>query len=339
MPGSPCGPTCVPAGQPRVSLPRAVGRLAAAAGVLLAALLAVPLLVVLRGGARERLVRLVFRAVLRAFGVRMRVFGANGFGPAERLGRGALVVNNHISWLDIVAINAVRPMPALAKSEIASWPLVGRLATSAGTVYLDREALGTLPGTMAELASAMRAGSMVSVTPEGATWCGSDSGRFRPAAFQAAIDGGVPVRPIALRYRAAAGAETTAPAFIGDETLIDSVRRVARLRGLVLEMRVCEEIAPGRAGDRRELAALAEASVNSALGRTRLGRTQTSSTPTGSTPMDSTPMDSTPMSNTPAGRTQSGSTQSGSTRTGSAPVPAQPRRRAANSPETGLQVN
>jgi 1-acyl-sn-glycerol-3-phosphate acyltransferase len=189
------------------------------------------------------------------------------------------VVNNHISWLDIVAINAVRPMRALAKKEIAGWPVLGKLVARGGSIFLDRERLSTLPGTMAELADALRGGSLVNVTPEGTTWCGLASGRFATATFQAAIDGGVPVRPIALRYRLADGRETTQPAFIGPESLIDSLRRVARLRGLVLEVYVCEEIAPGRAADRRELAALAESAVHSALGTVRLPRRRTGAPP------------------------------------------------------------
>ena len=262
MPASPCGDGCLTPGARSVAPPRRVLRVAAACGVVLSAFLVLPFLLV--PGARNRLVRLVFRGVLRAFGVRFEVHGGDGFVAAEA-GRGALVVNNHISWLDIVAINAVRPMRALAKREIADWPVLGRLVARGGSIFLDREALSTLPATIAELAAALRRGSLVNVTPEGTTWCGLASGRFTTATFQAAIDGGVPVRPIALRYRLADGRETTQPAFVGTESLIDSLRRVARLRGLVLEMRVCEEIAPGRAANRRELAALAESAVRTAL--------------------------------------------------------------------------
>lgn len=180
------------------------------------------------------------------------------------------MVNNHISWLDIVAINALRPMRALAKKEIAGWPVLGGLVRRGGSIFLDRERLKTLPATMSELADALRSGSLVSVTPEGTTWCGLASGRFTTATFQAAIDGGVPVRPIALRYRLADGRETSHPAFIGPESLIASLRRVAALRGLVLEVHICPEIAPGRAETRHELAALAEASVHSALGTVQI---------------------------------------------------------------------
>jgi 1-acyl-sn-glycerol-3-phosphate acyltransferase len=156
-------------------------------------------------------------------------------------------------------------MRAVAKKDIASWPVLGWLVSAAGSVYVDREGLRSLPGTVATLADTLRGGSMVNVTPEGTTWCGLTHGRFRPALFQAAIDGGVPVLPVALRFRLRDGARTTAPAFIGDETIVDSVRRTAALKGLVLEVHVLPEIAPGRAEDRHELAALAERAVDEVL--------------------------------------------------------------------------
>ncbi|WP_199785822.1 1-acyl-sn-glycerol-3-phosphate acyltransferase [Streptomyces sp. AA4] len=269
MPTSPCGDDCLTEGAPTVGLPRRILRFTAAISVVFAALLIAPALLVIRGRSRERLLRRIFRAVLRAFGVRMSVVGGADF-LAAPAGRGALVVNNHISWLDIIAINALRPMRALAKIEIAAWPILGVLVRRGGSIFLDRNRLRTLPTTMAELADSLRAGALVNVTPEGTTWCGLASGRFTTATFQAAIDGGVPVRPIALRYRLADGRETSQPAFIGPESLIASLRRVAALRGLVLEVHVCPEIAPGRAEDRRSLAALVEAAVHSALGTVRI---------------------------------------------------------------------
>ncbi len=268
MPKSPCGDGCLSEGAPTVAFPRRVLRFAAAIGVIAGAFLTAPLVLVLRGMPRERLVRLLFAGILKSFGVRLRVLGDERFRAVP--GRGALVVNNHISWLDIIAVNAIQPMRALAKKEVGAWPVLGLLVRRGGSIFLDRENLRSLPATMDELAGAMRDGSLVSVTPEGTTWCGLGSGRFRPAAFQAAIDGGVPVRPLALRFRLADGRETTQPAFIGPESLIASLRRVAALRGLVLEVHVCPEIAPGRASDRRELALLAESAVQAALGRVQI---------------------------------------------------------------------
>jgi 1-acyl-sn-glycerol-3-phosphate acyltransferase len=228
--------------------------------VVMFSLLSLIFLPVIGRAGRNWLTKAIFRGVLLAMGIRLIVHGTIP-GP----GRGTLVVNNHTSWLDIVAVNAVRPMRAVAKKDIASWPVLGWLVSAAGSVYVDREGLRSLPGTVATLADTLRGGSMVNVTPEGTTWCGLTHGRFRPALFQAAIDGGVPVLPVALRFRLKDGARTTAPAFIGDETIVDSVRRTAALKGLVLEVHVLPEIAPGRAEDRHELAALAERAVDDVL--------------------------------------------------------------------------
>ena len=210
------------------------------------------------------MLRWVFASMLRAFGAKLEIHGDPTFARAQTH-RGALVVQNHVSWLDIVVANTVRPMRSVAKREIGEWPVVGALATKAGTVYLDRESLRALPTTVAELADALRGGAQVNVCPEGTTWCGLASGHFRPALFQAAIDGGVPVRPLAVRYRLSTGHTTTWPSFVGTETLIDSVRRTARLRGLVIEVHILDEIAPGRADTRAELADLAEAQIAAVL--------------------------------------------------------------------------
>lgn len=264
MPTSPCGPGCHAATVPTIGRVRGIVRLLRAALVLLAALGLAPALIVLRGRSRAAMLRWVFTSMLRAFGAKLEIHGDPEFARAHTQ-RGALVVQNHVSWLDIVVANAVRPMRSVAKREIRDWPLVGALATKAGTVYLDRESLRALPATVAELSDALRNGAQVNVCPEGTTWCGLASGHFRPALFQAAIDGGVPVRPLALRYRLATGQTTTWPSFVGAESLIDSVRRTAKLRGLVIEVHILAEIAPGRAGTRAELAELAEAHIAALL--------------------------------------------------------------------------
>lgn len=256
FPVSPCGPACRASEEPTVGALRATTRMIAAVFVVLLAVLTAPMLAVLPKGATQ----VVFRAVLLAFGVRLRVRGEF----AVTKGRGALVVSNHMSWLDNVAINAVRPMRSVAKKEIAGWPVLGRLVAAAGTVFVDREGLRALPGTVSELATALRGGSVISTMPEGTTWCGGALGQFKPALFQSALDAGVPVRPVALRFLVDDHV-TPEPSFVGEDSLIDSVRRVARLRGLVLELIVLDEIAPGTVENRRDLAALASASVTAAL--------------------------------------------------------------------------
>jgi 1-acyl-sn-glycerol-3-phosphate acyltransferase len=258
MPTSPCGDGCVSGAPQEVNGFRQIWRaVTAVAAILCGATVALALLLPARQ--RESVVRLWFRAVLRAFGVRLEVHGAKKFQEIPK--RGVLVASNHVSWLDELAIDSVQPIRIVAKKDIKGWPVLGRLITAAGTVYLDREKLRELPRTVAELAATLRNGSAVGIHAEGTTWCGLASGHYKPALFQAALDAGVPVRPIVLRYRIG-GHLTTQPAFVGSDTLVDSIRRVLKVKGLVVEVHVLDEIAPGRAANRRELAKLAEEHSN-----------------------------------------------------------------------------
>ncbi|GGM36050.1 1-acyl-sn-glycerol-3-phosphate acyltransferase [Longimycelium tulufanense] len=265
MPVSPCGDHCLApdAGEARVGVPRRAFRLTVVAALMLVAVptaVVYPLLGNRLGG---RVSKLWFRSLLKAFGVRLVLRGDRRFAVS---GQGALVVTNHCSWLDIVALGAVQPVRMLAKTDVRKWPLVGWFAAVAGTVFVDRERLSTLPVTVTELATVMRDGGVVGVFPEGTTWCGVESGRYRSAPFQAARDADAVVRPVALRYLVA-GRFSAAPAFVGDSTLWDSVRRVSRMRGLTLEIEVLPELSARSGANRRDLAALAETAVATATWR------------------------------------------------------------------------
>src|SRR4029079_10304453 len=88
----------------------------------------------------------------------------------------------------------------VAKHEVRDWPIIGRLATTLGTVFVDRTRPKTLPDTVARVAEHLADGAVVAVFPEGTTWCGRAGGRFRPAMFQAAIAAGAPVVPVRLAF-------------------------------------------------------------------------------------------------------------------------------------------
>lgn len=246
LPTAPCTPrACVetPAGVTARAVPRAVLRLTGVVLLLLAGIVLSPL------GARipASLIRRWCRWIVRAAGVRVRITGA-----AAPTG-GLLLVANHISWLDVPLLAAVRPARMLAKSEVRRWPVAGPL-TARGALFIDRDRLRALPDTVARIASALREGAAVAAFPEGRTRCCRAQGTFRRAVFQAALDAGVPVQPVRIRYRLTGGTTTTAPAFVGDDTLLASLWRVATARGLVAEVEIRAPIAPGTHSDRRSLA-------------------------------------------------------------------------------------
>ncbi|OUD00911.1 lysophospholipid acyltransferase family protein [Streptomyces swartbergensis] len=254
LPTAPCTPrACVetPAGVTARAVPRAVLRLTGVVLLLLAGIVLSPLgwgSPRLRGRIPASVVRRWCRWIVRAAGVRVRITGA-----AVPTG-GLLLVANHISWLDVPLLAAVRPARMLAKTEVRRWPVAGPLAARGGTLFIDRDRLRSLPDTVARIARALREGSAVAAFPEGSTWCGRAQGTFRRAVFQAALDAGVPVQPVRIRYRLTGGTTTTAPAFVGDDTLLASLWRVATARGLVAEVEVRAPIPPGTHFDRRSLA-------------------------------------------------------------------------------------
>lgn len=214
--------------------------------------------------------RRVSRWVLRAVGVRLVVRGGPRSGPS-------LVVGNHISWLDVLALSASAPMRMVAKAEVGAWPVVGRAARRTGTLFLQRERLRDLPDVVAAITAALRAGSRVQVFPEATTRCGGALDPFHRAAFQAALDAGVVISPVSIRYLDAADGSTTAPAFLGAEPLLGSVRRVVRSQGCTVQVQWLAPI-PAIAGtgrdrvDRAVVARLAQNAVARNLAIPVLGR-------------------------------------------------------------------
>jgi 1-acyl-sn-glycerol-3-phosphate acyltransferase len=241
QPVSGCGPHC----RDGADVPAAPGvaalRLVALAGVLLGGFVAVPLM---RGAALRTLARLM----LAAIGVRVERRG-----PAPR--PGSLLVANHVSWLDILVLLATSPVRLVAKGEVGAWPGIGKLAGLSGAIFLDRARPKDLPRTVGEVAAALQAGRSVAVFPEGTTFCGVGRGRFRPAMFQAAIDTNAPVVPTSINY------DSTAAAFVGDDTLWDSVRRVAAVRSLTVTLVTARALRPAPEADRRALARAAQTSL------------------------------------------------------------------------------
>jgi 1-acyl-sn-glycerol-3-phosphate acyltransferase len=265
-PTSGCGRGCLPrkGTVPTVTFPVRIARVLALVAVLFAGIgvaLSVPLLT---AAGRARAVRGWFRAVVAASGIRLVVTGVDHgrAAPTDRVlsgGGATLVAANHVSWLDIPTVLAVEPMRVLAKSDVRGWPVIGLLASRGGTLFIDRMRLRRLPGTVAEIAATLRGGESVLAFPEGSTWCGRTQGRFYPATLQSAIDAGVPVRPVSLRYRLD-GSLTTAAAFVGADTMFASVWRVVSARGLVVELEASPLLeTTGRT--RRETAAEASAWV------------------------------------------------------------------------------
>ncbi len=184
--------------------------------------------------------------LLRVLGVRLTVGGR--FQPVPQL-----LVANHVSWLDIIAVHAVCPQARfVSKADVKAWPLLGWLIGSAGTLFIERENKRDALRVVHQMAAALQAGDTVAVFPEGTTGDGYELLPFHANLLQAAIASGVPVQPLALRFSEPGHAVSPRAAFVGDTSLLQSLWWIASARGLQVRVDVLA-LHPTEGQDRRAL--------------------------------------------------------------------------------------
>lgn len=175
-----------------------------------------------------------------------------------------LVVANHVSFLDIYAINAVAPAAFVSKDELRGWPVIGWLSRNTETIFLERGSRTAAQRTRERLAEHLHQGHLIALFPEGTTSDGKDVLPFHAALFQSAIDAQRPVTPIALRYNDAQGHHSQAVAYIGDISLGQCLWSIACSSGITVRVRVLPTMATDGI-DRRHLSAHAHHAISQAL--------------------------------------------------------------------------
>ena len=208
-------------------------------------------------GRRER-IRWWAGTMLQRLGLTLEVNGM--FKPGAKL-----VVANHVSWLDIVAVHAVCPEARfVSKADVQQWPLLNRLIASAETIYLDRERKRDALRVVHRMAEVLAAGGTVAAFPEGTTGDGRTLLPFHANLLQAAISTATPVQPLALRYADAHHAVSPAALWLGETTLLGSVWKLACAEGMVVRLHVLPPMATAHA-DRRALAATLREQIEEGL--------------------------------------------------------------------------
>jgi len=169
------------------------------------------------------------QGVLRIMGIGLQVHGRAHAGPV-------LLVANHISWLDIVVLLAAQYCRFVAKSELKAWPLIGPLATAAGTLYIERASSRDAMRVVHHMAERLQAGDVLAVFPEGTTGDGVAVLPFHANLLQAAIAARAPAQAVGLRFVDAWGQPSFAPCYVGDDTFVGSVWRTLCAGGLAVHV-------------------------------------------------------------------------------------------------------
>jgi 1-acyl-sn-glycerol-3-phosphate acyltransferase len=207
---------------------------------------------------REARIRWWAGKMFRMLGMTLEVQGT--FRPGAKL-----IVANHVSWLDVMAVHAVCPEARfVSKAEVRHWPLLARLVDGARTIYLERGRSRDALRVVHHAAEALRAGDTVAVFPEGTVGDGHALLPFHGNLLQAAIATHTPVQPVALRYADARGPVSRAALYTGDITLAQSLWWLACGEGVAVRVQVLPALASAHA-DRRAFAERLRAEIAQAL--------------------------------------------------------------------------
>lgn len=182
--------------------------------------------------------------------------------------QGCLIAANHISWLDIFAINAVLPSSFVSKADILQWPLIGWLGARNDTIFLRRGSRGHARTVNVEIDRRLAAGKDVALFPEGTTTDGTTLLGFHAALLQPAVETERPVLPLALSYHDDTGELCLAPSFAGETTMKQCFRAILACSSLTVRVSAAPAL-DSIGKTRRELSLGAHAAVAKMLASRR----------------------------------------------------------------------
>lgn len=171
---------------------------------------------------KRQLIQWWSQHITRAFNLDIQVHGMIPGNKQQHV----LFVANHVSWVDIFAINSIIPLRFIAKSEIKSWPIIGYLATKANTLFIQREKKQQANLMNLSIAQSLSQGDNLCLFPEGTTTHGDNVYPFKASLFQAAIDANTVVWPIAIRYIDHHGKIDSEMAYADEISLLASFNKV-----------------------------------------------------------------------------------------------------------------
>lgn len=193
-----------------------------------------------------------------AAGMRVRVEGTP-------LRRDALLLANHLSWMDIMVLAGASGSAFVAKDDVAAWPVIGWLARLNRTVFIARSDRAGVRGQADALRRALAGGLAVTLFPEGTTEGGAAILPFRASLVAAVFPPlpGVKVQPVAIDY----GDAAHDIAWVGEESAAANARRLLSRPGTTaVTLRFLPPLDPASAGDRKTISARARADILAALG-------------------------------------------------------------------------
>ena len=188
-------------------------------------------------------------------GVRVRVVGR----PMPH----ALLLGNHLSWIDILVLAGVSRTAFVAHAGLSDHPALGWLCRQNETLFITRDQRGTVAAQVAQVVERL-GHRRLTIFPEATTGDGTALLPFRSSLLSAVerLPHDIPVQPVALDFEHAPEI-----AWVGDEPGMDNFRKImGRTRPILLTVRFLEPLSGEELTNRKTMAAAAQARIATALG-------------------------------------------------------------------------
>jgi len=229
--------------------------------ILLHILLVVPLcllILVSTKNQQERIIRFWCKRLLSIFEIKVEVTGLDTYLVNQKK---YLMVANHISWMDIIVIQSIKPCIFVAKSDVASWPLFGWVAQMTGTIFIKRDKVSDIKKALKKMKRRLIKRS-VCIFPEGTSTNGRYLLPFKSNLFQSSIDTNKSILPLCLRYEQN-NTYSDKAAFVDDMSLVDSINKIKQEKDIYVIVEVLQPIRPRY--NRKELASYTQEMIRKNL--------------------------------------------------------------------------
>jgi 1-acyl-sn-glycerol-3-phosphate acyltransferase len=229
--------------------------------IILHILLVVPLCLLIfisTKNQQERIIRFWCKRLLAIFEINVEVKGLETYLANQKK---YLMVANHISWMDIIVIQSIKPCIFVAKSDVASWPLFGWVAQMTGTIFIKRDKVSDIKKALKKMKRRLIKRS-VCIFPEGTSSNGRYLLPFKSNLFQSSIDTQKSILPLCLRYEQK-NTYTDKTAFVDDMSLLDSIVKIKKEKDIRVIVEVLQPIRPRY--NRKELASYTQEIIRNNL--------------------------------------------------------------------------
>ena len=229
--------------------------------IIMHILLVVPLCILILVSTKnqqERIIRFWCKRLLSIFEIKVEVTGLGTYLINQKK---YLMVANHISWMDIIVIQSIKPCIFVAKSDVASWPLFGWVAQMTGTIFIKRDKVSDIKKALKKMKRRLIKRS-VCIFPEGTSTNGRYLLPFKSNLFQSSIDTNKSILPLCLRYEQN-NTYSDKAAFVDDMSLVDSINKIKQEKDIYVIVEVLQPIRPRY--NRKELASYTQEMIRKNL--------------------------------------------------------------------------